>query len=252
MIYLRSWFFSILTIVAFGSTLLFYDIRGRLAIRRGLRAFERTMASLQGTLLRVFAISGVTVDVEGLEHFNDQGGYIFVSNHQSMFDVPIFGGILTRNYPKYVAKKELSKGIPSISLNLRVGGNALIDRGERKQAVAAIAELGQACQDRDVSAVIFPEGTRSRDGTLGDYRLLGLSTLMKSADSLAIVPTVIDGSWRVFEHNMLPVPYGAAVRIRFGEPILRGPDESPGDVADRCREFAASTLAEWLTDGNEA
>jgi 1-acyl-sn-glycerol-3-phosphate acyltransferase len=242
---IRSWFFSVLTVVAFGSTLVWYDIRGRLALHNGLRTFEQVMASLQATLLRVFAISGVTVDVEGLEHFPDEGGFIFVSNHQSMFDVPIFGGVLTRNYPKYVAKRELARGIPSISLNLRKGGNALIDRGERKQAVAAIAEMGAACQERDVSAVIFPEGTRSRDGSLGDYKLLGLATLMKSSDSLPIIPTVIDGSWRVFERNMLPVPYGAPVRIRFGEPIERTPEEDPADVAERCRSFAATTLTEW-------
>ena len=242
---IRSWFFSVLTVVAFGSTLVWYDIRGRLALHKGLRTFEQVMASLQATLLRVFAISGVTVDVEGLEHFPDEGGFIFVSNHQSMFDVPIFGGVLTRNYPKYVAKRELARGIPSISLNLRKGGNALIDRGERKQAVAAIAEMGAACQERDVSAVIFPEGTRSRDGSLGDYKLLGLATLMKSSDSLPIIPTVIDGSWRVFERNMLPVPYGAPVRIRFGEPIERTPEEDPADVAERCRSFSATTLTEW-------
>lgn len=242
---LKDWFFSIPTLVAFGLTLAFYDLRGRLALRRGLRAFEEVMADLQAALLRVFRISGVTVSVEGVDRFGDDGGFIFISNHQSMYDVPIFGGILARNYPKYVAKRELAKGIPSVSLNLRRGGNALIDRGDREQAIAAIAEMGRMCEERDVSAVIFPEGTRSRDGSLGPYRTAGASALLEAAPELQVIPTVIDGSWRVFARNMLPVPYGTSVRVRFGEPIERTEAEDVESIIERCRAFADAALAEW-------
>ena len=60
--------------------------------------------------------------------------YIMVSNHQSMLDVPIFGGLLMRTFPKYIAKTELGRWIPSVSLNLTRGGNALIDRNDARQA----------------------------------------------------------------------------------------------------------------------
>jgi hypothetical protein len=59
------------------------------------------------------------------------------------------------------------------------------------------------------------------------------------------VPTVIDGSWKVFAHNMLPVPYGTDVTIRLGEPIHRGPGEDPAKVLKQCRQFAQATLDEW-------
>lgn len=242
---IKDWYFSIMTVVAFGLTLVYYDIKGRFALRKGPRVFEKVMAALQKRLLGVFGISGVVVDVEGQEGLAARGGYIIVSNHQSMFDVPIFGGILTENYPKYVAKSSLANGIPSISLNLKHGGSALIDRGDRQQAVEAISEMGRMCQERDVSAVIFPEGTRSRDGSLGTYRRSGLAALMRSAPDLPIVPAVIDGSWRVFAHNMLPVPYGTSVRIRFGEPIPRVEGDSPRKVLDACYEFASATLDGW-------
>jgi len=248
---IRDWLFSIPTVVAFGLTLSLFDIAGRVALLFGLRPFEWTMAALQRTLLSVFAISGVRFEVEGLDHFRPSGGYLFVSNHQSMYDVPIFGGILIRNFPKYVAKRSLARGIPSISLNLRRGGNALIDRGERVQAIAAITQMAADCQDRDVSAVIFPEGTRSRDGSLGGYRVGGVAALMEGAPDLDIIPTVIDGSWKVFLNNMFPVPFGTGVKVAFGEPIHRHSDEDAQAVLETCREWAAETLERW-NEGSES
>lgn len=242
---LRDWVFSVPTLIAFGLSLVLYDIVGRVALLFGPRPFEWTMAALQRTLLSVFAISGVRFDVEGLDRFNASGGYLFVSNHQSMYDIPIFGGILIKNFPKYVAKRSLARGIPAISLNLRRGGNALIDRGERAQAMTAIAQMAAECQSRNVSAVIFPEGTRSRDGSLGEYRVGGVAALMEGAPDLEIIPTVIDGSWRVFSNNMLPVPFGTHVRVAFGEPIRRDMDEDPQVILEQCRMWASETLTRW-------
>ena len=242
---LRDWLFSVPTLIAFGLSLIFFDVVGRVALLFGLRPFEWTMAALQRTLLSVIGISGVRFDVEGLDRFSASGGYLFASNHQSMYDVPIFGGILIENFPKYVAKRSLARGIPSISLNLRRGGNALIDRGKRAQAMAAITEMAAECQRRHVSAVIFPEGTRSRDGSLGGYRVGGVAALMEGAPDLEIVPTVIDGSWRVFSNNMLPVPFGTRVKVAFGEPIPRGVDEDPEVVLEQCQKWAAETLTRW-------
>ncbi len=241
----RDWLFSIPTVIAFGLTLLVFDLVGRVALLFGLRPFEWVMAGLQKTLLTVFLISGVRFDVEGLDRFERTGAYIFVSNHQSMYDIPIFGGILVRNFPKYVAKQSLARRIPSISLNLRRGGNALIDRGDKDNALAAITEMAQNCQRRDVSAVIFPEGTRSRDGSLGGYRAAGLGALISGAPDLEIVPTVIDGSWKVFAENMFPIPFGTRVRVKFGEPLPRRSTENAESIAAHCQEWADQVLSSW-------
>lgn len=244
---IKDWFFSILTLVVFGLTFVYYDIKGRLALRRGPEAFDRTMATLQRKLIDSFRISGVKVTIEGLEKVDGGTAFIFVSNHQSMFDVPIFGGLLPGKFPKYVAKASLAKGIPAVSLNLRSGGNALIDRGDRAQALEAIAEMGRTCEQRQVSAVIFPEGTRSRDGSVGEYRVGGLEALMDAAPTMPVVPIAIDGSWKVFENNMFPIPYGTPVRVSIGEPIERATDEDPTEILDICRSHAVETLAEWAS-----
>lgn len=240
----RDWLFTIPTVAAFGLTLGVFHLIGLCALPFGQRPFEKVMAGLQRTLIGVFRIAGIKVVTEGTAGFSPNAGYIFVSNHQSMYDVPIFGGLLRRNYPKYVAKSELAKGIPSVSLNLRHGGNALIDRGDRDQAIDAIRDMAAEAERRDVSVVIFPEGTRSRVGELGDFRAGGLTAIMEAAPNLEIIPTAIDGSWRVFQRNMFPVPYGAAVHVRFGEPIARVRGESPTEVLERCREWIEETIDE--------
>ena len=243
----RDWATSLLTLVAFGYVMVKGEILGRLALRRSMDAYEKTVGTLQYDLIRAFRLSGVDVTVEGADRIRGRRGYIFVSNHQSMFDIPIFGGILREHKARYVAKRSLAKGIPSVSLYLNRGGNAVIDRGDAAQAVEAITAMGEMCQERDVAAVIFPEGTRSRDGSLGGYRTTGLAALMDAAPDLPVVPTVIDGSWEVFAHNMLPIPYGVGVRVRFGDPIPRSPGLDADEVVGICTAFADETLAEWRT-----
>jgi 1-acyl-sn-glycerol-3-phosphate acyltransferase len=171
-------------------------------------------------------------------------GYALISNHQSMFDIVLIGGLLFTNFPKYVAKQELGRWLPSISLNLRRGGNALIDRKDRVQAVAVITDMARAAQERNVSVVIFPEGTRSRDGRLQKFRRAGSRALLDGADRLPVVPVAVDGAWKLLRHNLRPVPFGTTVRVRFGDPIPRSPGDSAA-VASQAEAWIAATLNEW-------
>jgi 1-acyl-sn-glycerol-3-phosphate acyltransferase len=72
-----------------------------------------------------------------------------------------------------------------------------------------------------------------------------VAALMSGAPDLLIVPTVIDGSWRVFANNMFPIPYGTRVRVRFGNPIERTPDEDPAEITQRCATWARDVLRDW-------
>ena len=106
---IRDWIFSIPTLVVFGLALAFYDVVGRVALLFGRRPFEWVMAALQKTLLLAFRLSHITVALERPPEMRDGEPYIMVSNHQSMLDVPIFGGLLVRSFPKYIAKAELGR-----------------------------------------------------------------------------------------------------------------------------------------------
>ncbi len=106
---------------------------------------------------------------------------ILVANHQSMFDIPPIIWYMRKHHPKFVSKIELGKGIPSVSYNLRHGGSALINRKDSKQALAEISRLGLYIEEHSRTAVIFPEGTRSRTGHPKKFQPLGLKILIKNA-----------------------------------------------------------------------
>ncbi len=218
---IRDWVFTVPFLLAFGLILLFFDIAGRIVRPFSMRGFEYVMAALQRSLMASFRICGTKTIVEKSDLIQRHTGYAIISNHQSLFDIVMIGGLLFTNFPKYVAKKELGRWMPSVSLNLRWGGNALIDRKDRHQAVAAITEMGETAQRRGVSVAIFPEGTRSRDGTLQKFRVAGSRALLTAADQLPVVPVAIDGAWQLLRYNLKPVPFGSTVRIKFGDPIPR-------------------------------
>ncbi len=241
---IRDWVFTIPFLVAFGFGFAFFDVLGRIVRPFSLRGFEYVMAMLQRYLMGTFRICGTKIIIERSPRIRPRTGYALVSNHQSLLDIVMIGGLLFTNFPKYVAKKELSRGIPSISLNLRWGGNALIDRKDRSQAFRAIKEMARRAQERGVSVVIFPEGTRSRDGRLKEFKRGGTAIMLGAADELPVLPVTISGSWRLAEKNLLPVPFGCEVRIRFGDPIERHPDDVD-ELLATVEEQIRSAFIEW-------
>jgi len=240
-----DWIFTIPFLVAFGLTLAIFEPIARVARLFGLRPMEITMGVMQRVLLIVFRIAGTRLHVERSPLLLPRTGYIIVSNHQSLFDVPIFGGLLFSNYPKYVAKRELGRWVPSVSFNLTHGGNAIIDRGDPAQAHEAIRGLGEAAERRDVAVVIFPEGTRSRDGHLKAFRPGGVLELLAAAPSLPVVPTTVDGSWKLLRNKLFPVPFGTTVNVRFSDPLPRVAGEAPAELLARARSVIEDTLEEW-------
>lgn len=241
---IRDWLFTVPFLLAFGLTLVFYDIVGRVVRPFSLRGFEYVMAALQRTLMNCFRICGTRIRVERSPAIQPRTGYTIISNHQSMFDIVLIGGLLFTNFPKYVAKKELGRGLPSISLNLRWGGNAIIDRKDRSRAVGVITDMAQTAQQRNVSVAIFPEGTRSRDGRLQKFRRAGSRALLDGADQLPMVPVAVDGAWILLRHNLLPIPFGTTVTIRFGDPITRSPGDSD-NISKTAEAWIGATLDEW-------
>lgn len=147
---------------------------------------------------------------------------IFIANHQSMYDIPVLIWHLKRYHAKFISKIELTKGIPSISFNLKYGGGANIDRTDRKQAIAEILKLGQRMKDNNWSAVIFPEGTRSRNGQLKPFAAGGIGTLLKKAPNALVVPVAIKNSWKLVQYGKFPLSFGEKMTWTVLEPIEPG------------------------------
>jgi len=144
---------------------------------------------------------------------------IVISNHQSLYDIPLLGWVFRQHHLKYVAKKELGKGIPSVSYNLRHGGSVLIDRENPRQSVMALARFGRYIEEHKYAACIFPEGTRARDGVLKPFKSAGFATLLQNAPSALIVPVTIQDSWRLIRYGFVPVPFGVKLKCQVFAPM---------------------------------
>lgn len=163
---------------------------------------------------------------------------IIVANHQSMNDIPPIIWYLRKHHPKFVSKIELGKGIPSVSFNLKYGGSVLIDRKDGKQAIQQIAKLGGYIEEHKRSAVIFPEGTRSRDGHPKKFQPTGLKMLIKKAPSALIVPISINNSWKMLRFGKFPYGLGNHIKFQVHQPleITGNPDDLINTVEERIKQ----------------
>jgi 1-acyl-sn-glycerol-3-phosphate acyltransferase len=179
----------------------------------GYQAHKKSVDYLNFILLRIGHLLGTTYKVENRESIPKGVPIIFVANHQSLYDIIGIIWFLRKFHPKFVSKKELGKGIPSISYNLNHGGSVLIDRNDPKKAISVIKELSQYIEKANRSAVIFPEGTRSKTGKPKEFAKSGLKILCKYAPSAYVVPITINNSWKFVKFGIFP--YGLGNRITF-------------------------------------
>ena len=163
-------------------------------------------------LLRIGHFLGNTYKVTGRELIPENVPIIFVANHQSLYDIAGIIWFMRRFHPKFVSKKELASGIPSISYNLKHGGSVLIDRKDPKQAIPVITSLGKYIEKHTRSAVIFPEGTRSKTGKPKEFAQTGMKILCKAAPSAYVVPITINNSWKFDKYGF---PFGLGNRLTF-------------------------------------
>lgn len=249
---LLDWAGTIFFAICFGATLLFFDALLRLATPLGQKAVRTVGVWLQTALVTAYRAAGIRPELERSPKVEDGTPYILVSNHQSMFDIPMFAWALPKNFPKYISKKSLATWIPAVSYNLRHGGHALIDRKDRDSAVKAIRKLAHAVVTDGSSVVIFPEGTRGRDGTLSPFKPAGSLALFEEAPDAPVVPVCIDNSWRVMENGFLPVPFGIHLRMWIGDPIERSPEEDRTELLRRCEKQITQTLERFRSEAGGA
>lgn len=185
----------------------------------GYHARNKSVEFLNFLLIKNLSILGSRVSFRGFEKLPADRPLIIISNHQSTLDIsPVVWGF-RKHHPKFIAKKELEKGIPSISYNLRHGGSALIDRSKRSQSVKEIIRLGRYIEKEKYAACIFPEGTRSRDGKLKEFQSAGIISLLRSAPSAIVVPFVIDGNYQLVARGHFPLTVGVSLTYTALDPI---------------------------------
>ena len=185
----------------------------------GYQAHKKSVVVLNFFVLHSLLGTLNTAESEFKSELPEGKPLIFVSNHQGIFDIIGMGWFLRKYHLKYVSKIELGKGIPSVSYNLRHGGSVLIDRKDPKQALPALKQMAEYIQTNNRSTVIYPEGTRSRDGKPGEFAPNGLKILCKYAPDALVVPVSINNSWKVFRYGSYPLGIGNRLKFTIHEPI---------------------------------
>lgn len=185
----------------------------------GHKAHGKVVDCLNFFLVKSMLIIGVRVRTVNEHLLPDNASLIFVSNHQSTFDIPPIGWFYRKHSPKFVAKIELGRGIPSVSYNLKYGGAALINRKDSKQAITELVRFSKRIHEKKWGAIIFPEGTRSRDGSPRKFATNGLKVITKYNKEGYIVPLTINNSWKVFKYGKFPLGLGSPITITTHKPI---------------------------------
>ena len=195
---------------------------------------ERVMAWWGRTFVR---LGGWTTRVEGVGNL-PPGGAVLVANHQSAADIPL----LLSAFPRpvgFLAKRELGE-IPLFGKAMAAAGNLFVDREDPRDAVRMLREAGARLRDGRL-IVVFPEGTRSGDGSIGEFRPGAFYLAQKSG--APVVPVYIDGGYRA-------IPKGS-LRVRPAELLVRVlPPLTAGEGAGGSKErIAAAVRARLMQEG---
>jgi 1-acyl-sn-glycerol-3-phosphate acyltransferase len=145
----------------------------------------------------ILATTGVRVRVLGLERVPAGGPYLFVSNHQSIYDIPVIFASMPFQL-RIIAKESLGR-FPFLGWHLRRAGHLLVDR--RHPDRNGILTGWRGLVSNALSLIVFPEGTRSVDGRIGPFR--AGSFLMALEVGLPIVPLAVVGSRHVMKKGRL-------------------------------------------------
>jgi len=200
--------------IFFGLTLvIFHPIQWICFNVFGYQAHKKSVDWMNLFLSRCLHLLGTKITFKVPDSIPENVPTIIVSNHQSLNDIPPIIWFMRKFHVKFISKKELGKGIPSVSYNLRHGGSVLIDRKKPIQALNKIKEMGSYIEKYNRAVVIFPEGSRSRGGNPRPFKTRGLKTLIEHAPNAIIIPITINNSWQFLRYGKFPL--GIGVRLNF-------------------------------------
>ncbi|WP_299272480.1 1-acyl-sn-glycerol-3-phosphate acyltransferase [uncultured Psychroserpens sp.] len=212
---------TVIYFLVFGLTLvIFHPIQWFCYTVFGYKAHKISVDALQFCLIHCLNVLGTRFTWDNQYKIPKNKPLLIVSNHQSMYDISPIMWYMRRHHVKFVAKKELGKGFPSVSYNLRHGGSVLIDRKNPRQALTAMKAFGKYIEETNRAAVIFPEGTRSKTGQPKPFKTRGLELLFREMPSALIVPITVNNSWKTLRYGKFPMGIGSHIKFKVHQPIV--------------------------------
>lgn len=209
-----------------------------------LSLFDRTGRNMIA-VARVWArsllkIARVRVTVEGLDRIDPNSSYVFVSNHLSYMDTPVVLSRIPVQF-RFMAKDGLFK-IPFLGTHLMQAGHIPVPLGDPRAAVKSLTIAAQTIRDRGVSVLVFPEGGRSMDGVLRNFKEGAAYIAIKAG--VPVVPIALVGTRSILAMGSATFRPGA-VTLRIGEPVPTSglTLHDRGEVTAKLRRCVAAMLS---------
>jgi 1-acyl-sn-glycerol-3-phosphate acyltransferase len=159
-------------------------------------------------------VSGVKMQVEGLEKIDPGATYVFVANHRSFMDIPVLLAYLPLQF-RFLAKKGLFL-IPFLGTHLRRAGHLPVIKDNPRASLKSMTDAARILREHGMSVMLFPEGGRSKDGLLQDF-IEGAAYIAVKA-GVPVIPIAMTGTREVLPMGSLQIMSGI-VELRIGDPI---------------------------------
>ena len=173
--------------------------------------------------------------------------FILISNHQSLFDIPLYMVFFKEKDIRFVAKDTLGRHIPLVSEMLRAHEHCLVPRKAKPMdAMRYMGEFGKKCVERNQIPVIFPEGSRTKDGNVGKFYSAGFRKLVESTN-LPVVVCALDGGYKLrdLKKVMINLKCGccrvAAIKV-YDPPKTK---EECNHILEESRDLLQKQIEEW-------
>jgi len=183
---------------------------GAALIDRSGRLYNAVLRRWSKDLLWLLRIKAT---VHGVENIQRGTNYVYLANHASYLDIITLGATIPDNI-RFIFKKEITK-VPIFGWGLALGPYITIDRADPRNAMASIEKAAGEIRD-GASVAIFPEGTRSPDGELGQFKRGGF--LLATRSGVPMVPVAIKGTYQLLSRHDFRVKPGR-VEVTIGTPI---------------------------------
>ena len=165
----------------------------------------------------IFKTMNINVRIIGLDKLDRNADYIFAPNHASSLDIPLILGFLPF-WIVPISKIEL-KWIPFLGWAMQAAGHVFVDRRDHEKAMLSIAKIKNSLLKNPRSILIFPEGSRTNDGKVNQFKTGGLSIGIST--KISIVPVAIEGTFeslskhsKKFVNKLLTINIGSPVDTR--------------------------------------
>ena len=159
-------------------------------------------------------VTGVKVDIHGLEHVDKNGQYIIVSNHTSAFDIPVI--MWGYPYSMVMLSKKALKYIPLFGWAMWTSGSIFVDRKNHSSALSTMNQTVEKLKKSKSSICIFPEGTRSLDGKVRSFKKGAFMLSLNSG--IPILPAIIEGAFEAKSKHANKIKSGR-ISLTFYTPI---------------------------------